>query len=269
MHNRIQGGFQMHDIDRTQYEYYGAPMHEYGEGGFESTYGETPLGEIFQEASYEGPSYESYEYGTAGELNEEELMELAAELLEITNENEMEQFLGNIFRRVGKFVGGVANNVAPQLRGILKGVVSQALPMLKQAAGAALPVLGGALGTAFGGPAGGMIGSKLASAAGNMFGLEFEGLSQEDREFEGAKQVVKLAESAIKQAAQAGPNAGTQALRDAMTAAANQFMPGLLRPRDPAAAPGATPAPPTGGQHRHRSRGTWVRMGHRIVLYGI
>jgi hypothetical protein len=264
----------MHDIDRTQHEY-GESTLEYGETGFE-TYGETPLGEIIQEAAYEGgyespsyESYESYEYGS-GELGENEVMELAAELLEIQNEQELEQFLGGLFKKLGSAASGLAKIAGPQLTNILKGVVKQALPIIKQAAGAALPLAGTALGTAFGGPVGGMIGSKLAGAAGSMFGLEFEGLSHEDREFEGAKQVVKLAESAIKQATQAGPQPSPQAVIDAVTNAASQYMPGLLRPRDGAGGiPGAGGAI-SGGTPRHRPhRGTWVRMGHRIVLYGV
>lgn len=259
----------MHDMDSTQHEY-GAPMQEYGEMGFESTYGETPLNEIFEGAN-EG-SYESNEYGMTGELSEEEVMELAAELLEVTNEGELEAFLGSLFGKLKNVVGGIGKAVGPQLKGILKGVVSQAVPILKQAAGAALPMLGGAVGTAFGGPAGGMIGSKLAGSLGDMFGLELEGLSGEDREFQAAQQVVKLAESAAKQAAQAGPQASPQAIKDAVTSAASQFMPGLLRPKDPmgsvaAAQAGASQA--GGCHHHHRAKGTWVRMGQRIVLYGV
>jgi hypothetical protein len=260
----------MHDIDRTQHEY-GESALEYGETGFE-TYGETPLGEIIQEAAYEGgyetaPSYESYEYGGTGELGENEVMELAAELLEIQNEQELEQFLGGLFNKIKSAAGGLAKLAGPQLSAILKGVVKQALPLIKQAAGAALPIAGGALGTMFGGPAGAMLGSNLASSAGSIFGLEFEGMSHEDREFEGAKQVIKLAESALKQAAQAGPQAGPQAVVDAVTNAASQFMPGLLRPRNGAGPGGAIAGAPP---HRHRPhRGTWVRTGHQIVLHGV
>jgi len=50
---------------------------------------------------------------------------------------------------------------------------------LKPLAKAALPIAGRALGTFVGGPVSGMIGGKLASAAGRMFGLELEGLSVE------------------------------------------------------------------------------------------
>jgi hypothetical protein len=268
----------MHDIDRTQHEY-GESTLGYGETGFESTYGETPLGEIIQEAAYEGGyegGYESpsFEYGVTGELGEDEVMELAAEFLEIQSEQDLEQFLGGLFKKVGKLAGGLTKIAGPQLSGLLKGVVKQALPIVKQAAGAALPLAGGALGSLVGGPVGGMIGSNLAGNAASMFGLEFGELSQEDREYEGAKQVVRLAESAIKQTAQAGPQAGAQAAVDAVTNAASQFMPGLLRPGGGAPGlPGGMGAPQVPGappQHRHRkSRGTWVRMGHRIVLYGV
>jgi len=52
---------------------------------------------------------------------------------------------------------------------------------LKPLAEAALPIAGRAPGTFVCGPVGGMIGGKLASAVGRMFGLELEGLSVEDR----------------------------------------------------------------------------------------
>ena len=51
------------------------------------------------------------------------------------------------------------------------------------------------------------MGSKLASAAGSMFGLELEGLSYEDQEFEVAKQVVRLGGAAANIAAQAPQSA--------------------------------------------------------------
>ena len=44
--------------------------------------------------------------------------------------------------------------------------------VLKPLAKAALPIAGRALGAFVGGPVGGMIDGKLASAAGRMFGLE-------------------------------------------------------------------------------------------------
>ena len=47
---------------------------------------------------------------------------------------------------------------------------------------------GSALGGMVGGPLGAQLGGSLANMAGSALGLELEGLSNEDREFEAAKQ---------------------------------------------------------------------------------
>lgn len=262
----------MHDIDRTQLEY-GETAFEYGETGFEA-YGETPLGEIINGA-YEAPSYE-YQQEYAGELGENEVMELAAEFLELETEQELENFLGNLFRQVGRIAGLPEGLTHGSLRDILKNLARRALPMVKQVAGAVIPKLGSAVGGMFGGPAGAAIGGKLASSAASIFGLEFEGMSLEDREFQGAQQVVKLAESAIKQAAQAGPQGGKQAAIDAITSAASQYMPGLLRPQNAgqlanavAAAAGAGAMNAAQPHHHRPTKGTWTRVGRRIILHGV
>jgi hypothetical protein len=57
--------------------------------------------------------------------------------------------------------------------------------------------------------------SKLASAAGNAFGLEWEGLSPEDRDFEMARRYVRFATHAAKKAA--------AAIADALKAAADSI----------------------------------------------
>ena len=49
-------------------------------------------------------------------------------------------------------------------------------------------------------PGGGDLGSQLATQAGQLLGLELEGLSEEDREFEASRQLVRLASSAAEQA---------------------------------------------------------------------
>lgn len=234
----------MHNIDRTNLESnYGEYAGQYegeNEGGYA---GEFP-GAFEQEAETYG------EYSQESPFSEAEEMELAAELLTVQNEAELEQFLGGLIKKAGGFL---KSSVGRQLTGALKGIARKALPMLGAAAGNyILPGVGGA------------IGSKLATAAGGMFGLELEGLSYEDQEFEIAKQVVRLGGAAASSAAQAPPSAPPmQTAQAALTSAAQQFAPGLLRPG----------ASPSGTQQRrkchHRNAGRWVRRGQEIILLGI
>ena len=67
-------------------------------------------------------------------------MEMAAELLAVRDEAELEQFLGGLIKGV-RGLSGLAKKAAPVL-----------LPALKSVAKAALPVVGGALGGLVGGP---------------------------------------------------------------------------------------------------------------------
>ena len=93
-----------------------------------------------------------------------------------------------------------------------------------------------------------------------MFGLELEGLSHEDREFEVAKQFVKLATDAAQNAAAPPPGASpAQVAQKALTEAAKKFAPGLL-------GGGGNGAGLAAGGHHH---GRWIRKGHKIVLYGV
>jgi hypothetical protein len=277
----------MHDIDRTQREFEAA-LHEMQPEHFEfpgetEAYGETGMGETYetwheaglqesglQEAPFQ--ETETYESGfEAGlhetEMQESEEMEMAAELLEVTNEAELDRFLGKLIRRVSRTVGGIVRSpLGRALGGVLR-------PLAK----AALPLAGKALGTFVGGPIGGMIGGRLASAAGQMFGLELEGLSGEDREFEVARRFVRYASSATRNALRAAPTADPYAIaRSAAAAAARQFAPGIIgRPFGVNGAAGAYFAPGSsygyGGvvSAGSRRRGIWIRRGHRIILLGV
>jgi len=175
-------------------------------------------------------------------------MELAAGLLEVADEAELDQWLGSLFKKAkGAFGKIVSSPIGRSLGGILKGAARHALPMVS-----------GALGTAIGGPAGGALGDTLTSAANQIFGLELEGLSPEDQEFEVARQFVRFAGSAAQNAAEAPPNTPPQdAARAAAVAAAQQYAPGLLRAAGTAANPRAT--------GRHRS-GRWIRRGRNIII---
>jgi hypothetical protein len=263
----------MHNIDRTNLEStYGEYSQEYsgeyageypqeyaGEyaGEYTGEYagefpGEYGMGEFGQGETQEfegGHAFETYgEYSQESAFSEAQEMELAAELLSVSNEAELEQFLGSLFKKAAGFIKGP---IGQKLLGTVKGLAKKALPMLGSAVGNMIvPGLGG------------VIGGKLASAAGGMFGLELEGLSYEDQEFEVAKQIVRLGGAAAVNAAQAPSSAPPEVVaRQALTAAAQQYAPGLLRNGGP-----------TGqyGRRRHRcshsATGRWIRRGNSILL---
>ncbi len=220
----------MHDIDRTQLE-----------SEFDAL--EADQFEFVEETGFSGDTE------TTSPFDEIEEMELASQFLEITDEAELDQFLGNLIKKAGRAAGRfVKSPVGRQLGGILKGAAKQALP-----------ILGKAVGTYFGGPAGAAIGGQLASAAGRAFGLELEGLSPEDQEFEVARQYVRFAGAAAKKAALTPPTVPPQtAARTAVVAAAQQHAPGLIR--------GAGTATPMAADLGRSGR--WIRRGRKIILLG-
>jgi len=251
----------MHDLDRTQletgFEAYESPTFGSMEAGsvLESAFGEAGEGNF---ESFE--NFESYE----SPLPEMMETELAAELLEITNEQELDHFLGDLFKKATGAIGKVLNLPAgASLGGILKALAKKALP-----------IAGGALGTFFGGPAGASIGSKLSSAAGGLLGLEAEGMSPEDRDFAAARRFVRLSAEAAQQAANTPPQVPPQtAAQTAVVNAAAKHAPALLSASagNLSPAPGSLPGHPGGcscGSHRRR-KGNWFRRGHHIVLVGV
>src|SRR4029077_13938322 len=90
-------------------------------------------------------------------------------------------------------------------------------------------------------PGGGAAGARLAQQAGSLLGLELEGLSPQDQEFEAARQFVRFASAATKHAAAAPRNVAPQtAARAAAVAAAQHHAPGLARALVTGVAPTAT-----------------------------
>lgn len=212
----------MHDLDRTQLESYG------------ETFGTAGIGYA----------------GETGLLSEADETELATELLAVSSEEELEQFLGNLFKKVGSVVGRVARG---PIGGVLKGLAKKALPFVGGALGSFIPIPG--VGTA--------VGSALGTAASKLFEINLEGMSQEDQEFDLAQRFVRLASSAAANAANAGPAAATPAgAKAALVDAARVHAPGLAK----ALVPGGTGMAArngTGGQS-----GRWMRRGRHIVLMG-
>jgi uncharacterized protein (DUF697 family) len=178
-------------------------------------------------------------------FSEEQVQEYAAELLSVSSEQELDYFLGDLIKAAGK---AIKSPLGKQIGGILKGVAKKALP-----------VAAGVLGNVVAPGVGGMIGSKLGSAAASLFELELEGMSPEDQEFEAAKQFVRLAADASKNASKAPPGANpARVAKQSMTQAASKYAPGLLNGK----------ATATGSASGAQS-GRWVRRGQRIVLLGV
>lgn len=178
-----------------------------------------------------------------GEADE---MELTAQLLEVGSDRELDHFLGSLIRRAGEAVGSIVRSpTGAAIGGILKAAARQALPVLGSAAGAYV-----------GGERGAQLGAQAASAAGRLFGLELEGLSPEDKEFEIARNFVRFAGNAVRLASAAPPSAAPQAAAQAAAIqAARRYAPGLLRNM-----PGTDLSP------RQRNSGRWVRRGRVLVV---
>jgi hypothetical protein len=240
----------MHDLDRVSMQ---------REGEFE--------GQAFEfEGEGEG---EAPRYGGAPPLREGEVTELAAELLSVSNEQELEQFLGDLVDRAAHAVRGAINSPTGH------AVIEALKPVAKAAIPAAASALGGAVGGAISDGAGAPIGAAIGGAAGDAavraLGLELEGLSMEDRELEVAKQVVRLAATATSNAAAAPPGEPPHAVANAaVREAARHLAPGLLR---------GLGAPENGRGHDSygfgrspeggiAQSGRWFRRGNKIVIVG-
>ncbi len=230
--------------------------------------------------SNEFETYESNgEADQEGTFNEMTEMELASELLNIQSEAELDQFLGKLFKRAVKGVSNFAKSGAGRaLGGMLKGIAKKALP-----------IAGGALGSIIAPGVGTAIGSSLGSALGNVFELELEGLSAEDREFELSRAFVRFSGNAARRAAKMRNMRPQRAARTSIIRAARRYAPGLLirRPRyyygsalgyrrpifqqsiytEPAPPEESYDDVPEGDEPTGES-GSWHRQGNRIVLTG-
>jgi hypothetical protein len=225
----------MHDLDRTLRTYES------------ETGGDWELGEEMEMEAFdhEGPFSESEE------------MELAAELLSLESEDEVEQFLGKLFKKAG----GV------------KGIFKSLGTVLKPIAKAALPIAGKVAGSFFGGPVGGAIGGKLGTFASKLFEMELEGMDPGQMEMEVARRVVRLAGTAAQTAASSPASASPMATaKAAVASAAQQHAPGLLRGRFGRRLTGGAPFYPSipGGPRRCRQKsGAWIRRNGKLILLGV
>jgi uncharacterized protein (DUF697 family) len=209
----------MHNIDRTNTEFEFNPE-------LEGEYGHSQEWEGEGEGEGEGEFEALGEYEFEGEHehegeHESMELELASELLAVNNEQELEMFLGKLISRVAKGARNFArSSVGRSLISGLKGIAKKALPIVATG-----------LGTAIGGPIGGRIAGQLGGMVSNLFELELEGLSNEDREFEIAKRFVRFANQAGRNAVAGAARGGSVpvVVNGAIRQAASLYAPGLLR----------------------------------------
>lgn len=214
-----------HDIDRTQV-------------GFGS--------ELGGSASHPG----------GGVFNPDVHANLAADLLDVKSEQEMNYFLGDVISGATSAIGDFINSPTGQALGSgLKDVAKQALPLV-----------GTALGGRFG-PVGSQIGGALGSAVAGSFELPAE-----EQEWEAANAFVNLASEAAKNAAQAPPGADPHAVaKKAIIEAAKIHAPGLVSTLTGEGHCECASCRHHEGHHHHHHghSGRWYRHGQRIILEGV
>ncbi|WP_243373115.1 hypothetical protein [Geotalea sp. SG265] len=226
--------------------------------------------EFGTEMQEQGENYELFgelpemsgEYQGEMPLSEMQEMELAAELLTLGSDRELEQFLGSLIKKAAGFVKGP---IGQALGGVLKGIAKKALP-----------IVGGAIGSFVAPGVGTAIGSSLGSAAGKMFGLELEGMSNEDKEFEVARRYVRFASAAARRAASAPPRLSPyQIAKQAVSYAARRYAPGLVMYQNQQSAEpwnGWNDSGSSDFQQQdqgERRSGRWIRRGRNIIIFGV
>jgi len=242
------------------------------------------------------------------EFEEPDELGLAAELLSVTNEEELENFIGSLIKGASKLVRSPAGKA---LGGILKTVAKKALPIVGNMVA---PGVGGLVGHAIAsslktkkrddhgvhsraddepdrgdradrgdrhrdGPLQRLRerarrralakrrwgeerdpGEPSSAGASEIFGMELEGLSAEEAEFEVARHYVRFALEATRQLqalSQSGD--GREAALSAARTAAEAYAPGLLEAL-------SDEVEPDGPRFDH---GRWMRRGNTIVLLGV
>jgi hypothetical protein len=150
--------------------------------------------------------------------------ELAAELLDVVNEAELRRFLGRL----------AAETVRAGGRPIPPDTARALLPLLRQTAERTLPALTLALGDEPRSAAA----APVAQTAARVYGLETEGMSAEDRDFELARRFVRFAQAAVANATTTAAPHPAAAAVDAVARAGREHAPGLVPPRrSPVAGP--------------------------------
>lgn len=199
------------------------------------------------------------EYGQAtgalsGELTEPQELALAAEVLEISNEEELEQFLGDLWNATKAAASSAYNS----------DVVRAAIPGLKAVGTAVLPKAAGWLADRYAPGTGGIASAGVQAAVDQWLKEELEGLSGEDREYEVARRYIRFVNDALRRTAQVPdrvpPRVAAQVvLRDAAREHVPGVVPFLAQLEDGGTVSG-------GDGVEAAASGSWTRQGSSIVI---
>jgi hypothetical protein len=167
------------------------------------------------------------------------IVELAAELLDVTNESELDRFLGRFVAETARKAGGrLPIDTGRTLVAVLRRTAERTVPTLTTTLDQLEPATGG--------------GPSVAETAARVYGLELEGMSAEDRDYEIAGQFLRFAQAATARAARATGRAPAASVAHAAVAGASrELAPGLLPPeRNTAPIPQPGPLPRSGANLR-------------------
>lgn len=247
-------------------------------GESETDYEWIPEGED-ETYAFEGTDFEGSEF--EDEMDPEIESELALELLSVSSEEELDQFLGKLARSVvrgaSKFV---KSPIGKMIGGALKTVVKTGLPVVGSALGS---FVAPGIGTAIGGKLGAMAGKLLEAE-------EAEMMDEAEAEEEAARRFIRFARASYRNGARTPRSVpASAAARAATRSAARTYAPALLRPQPSRPRTGGFRArrrtwggPDVGRSSRYddssryydgdgddRTEGRWVRRGNRVILLGL
>ena len=179
-------------------------------------------------------------------------MALSAGLLEVADQAELKVFLTDLVASVA--ATGRSRIAAPLRQALVDALYRVARPIVPIHSAGDNELRFGSNGSNTGSAAG----VDLNPRAAHLFGMELEGLSPEDKEYEVAQQFVRFAADTIRHAGAAGGARAPHAVAGAaLQQAARRYAPGLLQPAS---------AAPALSQTRTQS-GRWRREGRRIVVF--
>ena len=156
-------------------------------------------------------------------LGEMQEMAFAAEMLELRDERGLEALVGRVVAQVAQGMGrSRVSTPAEAIRRLLTSVLKQSMPRAPAARSRAIiaPIFG----------------DRLATIPEHSLGLQLEGLSEEDRRFETARQLVRFVAGAAKRGLAPSQLEPGNRARAAAFAAARRHAPGMTAGRQPGSA---------------------------------